>query len=300
LVVFDPTYSPVTCGAYFSRLNAAQYLDLSISDWQLCPVWRIFFNRNGYIPVRGYEANVANDHGYVMVRQSGECGFIPDTGANWDFQVPCKAHDYCYDLRKAGFSGTVTDSSCDSTFNSLMSANCNDRNIVSRTFCYAQADIISAAVGPAVTNPDPAEVSLKVKHSLKCLDVRNFSTLNDAPVDQYTCTGTSNQRVKFVPEPSQPGLFKMVMSGSGKCIDVNVSNAKIAQWACNPYTQQFWQIDGTYNQDIYIFKSSYNGFNRCIDVPSSILNNSTSYTPAGQLIEYNCAQTDNQRWYITA
>lgn len=39
--------------------------------------------------------------------------YSPDTGPFFDFQVPCKAHDYCYDLRKAGFSGTVTDDACD-------------------------------------------------------------------------------------------------------------------------------------------------------------------------------------------
>lgn len=36
------------------------------------------------------------------VRASGECSWLKDTGATYDFQNPCKAHDLCYDYVRAG------------------------------------------------------------------------------------------------------------------------------------------------------------------------------------------------------
>ncbi len=83
----------------------------------------MFRARHSYFPTWGYEANVFNDYGRVLVRSTGECSGpldnwinwldFPDRGYAWDFRVPCKAHDYCYDLRRASFGNTVSDEGCE-------------------------------------------------------------------------------------------------------------------------------------------------------------------------------------------
>jgi len=147
-IVFDPTYSVLDCNfnGRYSNLNAAQYLDMysSSTNYGYCAPEPLHVRRNLYEVVWAFENNVANDYGWVLTRQAGECGVIPDTAGWYDFQVPCKAHDYCYDLRKAGLrkaglSGTVTDANCDATFYKLMLADCNDRNVVARGLCNGTA-----------------------------------------------------------------------------------------------------------------------------------------------------------------
>lgn len=173
-VYFDPTYTPYTCtNGYYSALSAGQYLDLYSSsvNYGYCVPAGLFNARNGYLPVWAFETNVANDYGLIPVDSAGGCSFSPDTGWAWDFQVPCKAHDYCYDLRKAGFSGTVSDGECDNDFYWLMEAHCNDRVLAGD--CRIIRDRYYAVVSApgVVTDPDPAAVSVKVQHSLQCADV---------------------------------------------------------------------------------------------------------------------------------
>lgn len=65
-----------------------------------------------------------------------------------------------YDLRKASFSGTVSDKDCDDAFNQLMKANCNDRSFINRQLCNATRATVYRAVrlGPVVTDPNPGVV----------------------------------------------------------------------------------------------------------------------------------------------
>lgn len=115
-IIFDPTYTYIQCLGYWSTGNAAFYMNTYSTDPAYCPVYGMLRGAVGYTPVWAFETNVANDYGRLIVRQSGECNYLPDTGPSYDFQTPCKAHDYCYDLRRASFSGTVTDDACDDLF----------------------------------------------------------------------------------------------------------------------------------------------------------------------------------------
>lgn len=207
-VTFDPTYSFMNCwGGHYSDLTGGHYLDIPANDPEWCPVLGMFEARNGYRPVLGFETNVANDYGKIALRESGGCSWSPDTGPSWDFQVPCKAHDYCYDLRKAGFSGTVTDENCDEWFFWIMEAHCNDRVLAGQ--CRSVRDNYYAAVIPAVTDPDPAGVEFQASHSAQCLDVEGSSLNNNARVLQFHCNRTANQLFKITPAPGEPGLFQL-------------------------------------------------------------------------------------------
>jgi hypothetical protein len=129
------SYQPITCLGYYTDFPAYAYLDSYANDQGYCPPTGMMAAANGYQPQWGLQPSVQNDYGKVAVRANGDCTVIPDTGPNFDFQVPCKAHDYCYDLRKASFSGTVTDSDCDSLLYAFAMADCNDRNLVTRPSC---------------------------------------------------------------------------------------------------------------------------------------------------------------------
>lgn len=114
-IVFDPTYSDVNCSRHSSTGNAAFYRNTWDYDPSYCTVYGMIMAQptSGYIPEWGFEANLANDYGKLIIRRTGECSYLSDTGFNYDFQVLCKAHDFCYDLRRASFSGTVSDQDCD-------------------------------------------------------------------------------------------------------------------------------------------------------------------------------------------
>lgn len=172
-MTFDPTYATMTRGnGYSSDQGATTYLDIypAGTDDGYCAPGGIFWARNGYLPVWGFETNVANDYGWIPLRQDGFCSYSPDTGLAWDFQVPCKAHDYCYDLRKAGFSASATDNACDNAFDSLMEAHCNNRVLIDdcRIVRFTMYSFVSA--NDVATNPDPAAVTIRPLHSGKCAE----------------------------------------------------------------------------------------------------------------------------------
>jgi hypothetical protein len=289
-ITFDPTYSFVNCfSGHFSDISAFWYLNMNADDADYCPVMGMFMARNGYRPVFGFETNVANDYGKIILRQDGGCTDSPDTGPSWDFQVPCKAHDYCYDLRKAGFSGTVSDSDCDGWFFWLMEAHCNDRVLADQ--CRSVRDSYFAAVSApgVVTNPDPAAVPISNFNSAQCLDVEGSSMLEGARVLQYWCNFTPNQLWKITPVDGHPGRFRLVAQHSQKCADT--WQRGITQWSCQ-YDEQIVQIRGAFNLNEYTIRPEVTNYTTCFDVPWS------STTPGEQIITYSCNETSNQIWFI--
>ncbi len=143
MVTFDPSYYNVACGGYYSSLDAITYLNLDPANPPHCAVRGLFISSTGYLPRWGDQPSVRNDFGLIMVRMDGGCstpGYELDYIDNiFDFSVPCRAHDYCFDLRRAGFGGTVTDSDCNGAFYLLMLADCNDRQGGARDQCEAWA-----------------------------------------------------------------------------------------------------------------------------------------------------------------
>ena len=280
---------------YFANLSAGQYLDLygPTTNYGYCAPAGLFNARIGYQPVFGFDANISNDYGLVPSKQFGNCSPpAVSTGWAWDFTLPCNAHDYCYDLRKAGFSGTVSDSACDNAFYSLMEADCNNRVFGGDCRIIRNAYYTAVALPGVVTDPDPAAVQVKAFHSSKCADVTGSSLADNASIVQYTCTGTSNQRFKFTPS-DLPGYFWIVPSHSGKCADLNASTNKLAQWGCGAYTEQRFSIQGSFSQNIYTIRSQYHGSSWCWDVAGSSTANLV------QLAEYSCFETSNQRWILS-
>lgn len=224
--------------------------------------------------------------------RDGGCSWSPDTGPFFDFQLPCKAHDYCYDLRKAGFSGTVSDDQCDLWFYWLMEAHCNNRLLAGDCRIIRDTYYLAVAAPGVVTDPDPAPISLKVQHSLQCADVAGSSQADNATIVQYPCTGTQNQKFRLVPAPGAAGYFLIKPAHSGKCADVNAGTAGLTQWGCGAFSEQRFTIQGVGTNNVYTIRSQLHNGGWCWDVPASS-------TATVQLTEYTCYQTLNQRWILS-
>lgn len=297
-ITFDPTYTPATCayGYYADTYNAASFLDMygAGNDYGFCVPAGLFNARNGYLPVFASEANVANDYGKIMIKQTGGCSYGPDSlPLIYDFKLPCQGHDYCYDIRKAGFSGIVGDTDCDNAFWSLMEAHCNNRTLSGD--CRLVRDTFYAAVSlpGVVTNADPAAVSIKALHSLKCADVAGSGGADNTPLIQFSCTGNSNQRFKIFPAYLNSGYYEIRpthVNPAYKCLYRN-GNTYIYQYVCQ-YSSNFrFRIVGSFSQNIYTLRPQSN--NSCWDVPYSSPNDSV------QISTYTCTETSNQRWIMS-
>lgn len=284
-------YTPVTCSyGYYPDLRAVDYLNLSPSDYVLCPTRALFVNRNGYFPSWGYENNMSNDVGEVLVNPNGGCSSSPDTGPFWDFQIPCKSHDYCYDLRKAGFSGTVSDADCDQAFYFLMIAHCDDRILQQQCSNLALTYYSAVSLGGVVTNPDPAPVNLQSDmYPNKC------PYFGSVVVTEEDCA-TVNEAVRFIPVGS--GWFNIVpvTRGSGYCAWGPQAFATVQIDHCNiagrPSSDKYWKPNGAFFSNIYVIKSAHTG-QGVWDIYQS---NPASGTPIIVWPEY---QTSNQLWRLT-
>jgi hypothetical protein len=256
-VIFDPTYTGLSCFGHWSTLSAAQYLDLfGALDIGYCPVTGLMVASGGGMPVWAYETNVARHQGKVLVTTVGDACTPPgvETGPAWDFWVPCQAHDYCYDLRKAGFSGTVSDGDCDSVFLSLMAAHCVERAFFLQLLCTETALVYYAAVSHpnVVTYSSPGTVRIRNSATSQCATVNAGSTADFANIHQWTCVGVNNQRYRLVPIGG--GGFRIIAVHSGKC--AMAVYGLVYQSTCGGYLAGTYQIQGALGNDSYSLRSS--------------------------------------------
>ncbi len=202
--------------------------------------------------------------------------------------MPCKAHDYCYDLRKAGFSGTVTDQGCDDAFYWLMEAHCNNRVFAGDCRDVRDSYYFAVTRSGVVTDPNPGVVSIYNLSSYMCADVEGPAAGDDTPIQQWSCLNTSNQRYRVWPSPGAPGLFQFRPEWiTGKCVD---AWNWVTQWTCGEYTTQRFRIQGALGQDQYSIRNQYTNFANCWHVPND------SYANGTNLATPPC--DDYNYWYI--
>lgn len=291
-IVFDPTYSNVACLGHWSSGNAAFYMNTYPDDPAYCTVYGMLSAQGGYTPVWGFEANLANDYGKLMIRQTGECSYLSDTGPNYDFQVPCKAHDFCYDLRRASFSGTVSDSDCDGWLYYFAEANCNDRSGFAADDCRFYRDSVYSAVTRSfvVADPSPGEVEFYNRGALNCADVEGPSFADGAPLQSWDCVGVANQRFRVWPAPGAPGFFHIKSVYSGKCVRALTSTSSVTQQTCNDsFASMRMLIQGALNDNQYSLREQNPGAH-CWHVPGNSFSNGTN------LDHPPC--DDYDRWYL--
>jgi hypothetical protein len=137
---------PVICAVRTAGGTADGYL-----SGRICPL-ADFAAFAGEQPVGLRAAGVT-----LVGERAGECSWFPDSGPFWDFQVPCKGHDYCWDLLRAqrrwpGRYQRVTKARCDALLLQAALAHCASR-AAWRTMCRLQARTVYAAVLPFQPRP---------------------------------------------------------------------------------------------------------------------------------------------------
>ncbi len=285
-------YHRLTCSSYSTDADAAAYLDMDPdhkNDRAVCPPPGLFLASPGTDdwPVWGFEKSIADDYGKVVVEKSGECSgpadslgldFL-DTGPTWDFQIPCKAHDHCFDLIRAGLSGTVSSRDCDARMNDLMKADCNNRRGIDKSGCNRVRKGVRIGVWLSSVGPDPGLVRLVNDGSGMCADIDRSvlpnGQLSDGLDDgtvllQWPCRVFSAENQQFRLRPStHRGYFEIRPEHSihlDKCITAVATTLVLA--TCERQVKWFsfsqeipsapaqsFKVTSVANSDRYIFTS---------------------------------------------
>ncbi|WP_307718069.1 RICIN domain-containing protein [Streptomyces sp. V4I23] len=161
--------------------------------------------------------------------------------------------------------------------------------------CTGQANQSWALTAPSVgSTPQP----LVAKHSRKCMDVTGGpgQTANGAIIEQWSCTGESNQN--WTLRDMSGGQYEIIAQSSGKCIEsVNGGTAnltKIQQWDCTGQPHQLWRMESAGAAGEYRFVHVPSG--RCLDVTGGV-----NATGDGVHLElWDCTGQANQTWSIGA
>ncbi|GGM81226.1 RICIN domain-containing protein [Dactylosporangium sucinum] len=149
-----------------------------------------------------------------------------------------------------------------------------------------------------LTPPSNSDIATPVvaKHSGKCLDVRGgpAQTANGAVIEQWTCTGESNQN--WTLRDMGSGQYEIIAQSSGRCIQsVNAGTTNltgIEQWDCTGQPHQLWRMENTGATGEHQFVHVPSG--RCLDVTGG-----PSATGDGVYLElWDCTGQANQTWTI--
>jgi Ricin-type beta-trefoil lectin domain-like len=106
-------------------------------------------------------------------------------------------------------------------------------------------------------------------HSSKCLDVPGYSTTKGTWLDQWTCTGHSNQKWKMINQLPD-GAFQIINQHSRQCLSVKGNSksngAHIIQWSpCRTAdTAEDWLTFRTNIRNYYVFEDI--GTDTCMQV----------------------------------
>ena len=315
-------YTALKCTTYSADASAREYLD-AYNDKKLdratCPPRELFLANTGTDdwPTWGFQKSVADNYGKIVVEESGDCsGGLPDTGAWWDFQVPCKAHDHCFDLRRAGFSVTVTDGGCDDLLAALMIADCNNRSKIRILFfpspydaCLTQSGLIRGVQTVVNQGPNPGPVKIVNVKIGKCASVKGSLQTDGTKVVQQTCSSSSSQQFRLYQTGRYNGYFLIKPVHSNKCIEVvSVSLAQMSCLARRPTVDRRWakqafRLNSVSNSDIYQVRSKSLS-SSCWTIPYTVSSRNSikpvvDNVDGTQLTNVNCASSkDSQKWSI--
>lgn len=303
-------YYPMTCAGHWGDLNAAAYMNTSPSDYAWCPIWGMFGARHNYAWSWGYDSYVWPSMGWVVVNQHGDgCSTdAPDAiDGVFDFTISCRAHDYCYDLRRAGFTGTVSIADCDQRFHDISNAHCTGRfsGGLNRSNCLAASDGYYYSVGLfGSADADPAIVRLEnwIGGTYQCLNVYGGGGAN-TPVVQGSCfpNFAGNDRWRIWPATGAPGYFWIKATHTDHCLseyytsNFNTGDIEYVYQAAPclaGYTHQQFRIQGSYNQDKYTLRVVIQGLDDCVNVPGARADWNL------QMVTFPCHEVINDTWYV--
>jgi Ricin-type beta-trefoil lectin domain len=125
-----------------------------------------------------------------------------------------------------------------------------------------------------------------------CVDAAGADTTSGAGVVQWTCIGSSNQRLQA--RPTTNGRVHLVFAHSGYCLNpVNRSSlagARMVQWPCSGDSDTQW-LAREVAPSVFEYVNARSGM--CLDVPNG------SADPGRELIQWPCTGEANQRWAVS-
>jgi hypothetical protein len=134
--------------------------------------------------------------------------------------------------------------------------------------------VFNGTAGGGATPPD-GFVTVKAKHSRKCLQVANFSTANKGNIQQWACTGYANQRWRF--EPRSARFYSLRARHSDKCMDVKAAStangANVFQWRCHWGDNQQFKLEPM-GDGWFRLKARHS--NKCVTVALGSFENGTN------------------------
>jgi hypothetical protein len=121
----------------------------------------------------------------------------------------------------------------------------------------ASASCLSVVLACAPPDPAPSDevdsnitsggvYTLQAVHSGLCVDVTGSSTSSGANIEQWDCSGRSNQQFRF--RDTGGGVYEIAPQNSPntQCVDVFggslLSGGNIDQWSCNGHTSQRFRL----------------------------------------------------------
>ena len=133
------------------------------------------------------------------------------------------------------------------------------------------------------------------KNSGKCLDVKGFSTSEGGIIQQWGCSGNTNQQWLFI--PAGDGSYEVQSVNSVMSLNVygnsSSNGAPIVQWPYSGTSNENWQIDPIGN-GYYTLVVESTG--KCLDVTGG-----PSATGDGVPIQqWDCWGGDNQAWQLVS
>ncbi|MFC8796616.1 RICIN domain-containing protein [Promicromonospora sp. NPDC057138] len=126
-------------------------------------------------------------------------------------------------------------------------------------------------------------------NSGKCLDVSGFSTADGGKVQQWTCTGGTNQQWQV--QAVAGGYVQIANLNSDRCLDVSASSTAnggtVQQWACHGGTNQQWQVQAVAGGNVQVVNRNSG---KCLDVDAF------STANGAKVQQWTCNGGTNQAW----
>ena len=160
--------------------------------------------------------------------------------------------------------------------------------------------------GGGVTPPPPATTTFRstalTPRANKCLDVPGGQTTNGLRLQQWDCSGVSNQTFDFKAVAGRADTYTVASVASGKCLDASgaltANNTKIIQFECQNSANQQWTLR-TVSASAKEYQLVGVQSGRCLDVTGA------AQTAGAQLILWDChaganiAKYGNQTWRLS-
>ncbi|MBB5894370.1 RICIN domain-containing protein [Kutzneria kofuensis] len=147
--------------------------------------------------------------------------------------------------------------------------------------------------GPAASARQPHTYTFIIvaRHSGKCLEVSDASVADGANVDQWTCTGSTNQQWSFY--YVNDNEYLMVARHSGKCLQVSdasvADGANVDQWTCDGRANQLWSFYHVGSNN-YLAVARHSG--KCLEVAGA------SVVDGANVDQRTCDGSANQQWRL--